>query len=353
MALPFLSAQPKRKDQIIAIDLGVRATKAIHLQRRGEVFHLAGFTIQDAPPYEKGQVPESMAEHLKAVTAALGGKCKHVVLAVGVQDAFVRQAELPLIPVPDMRMMLKFNAKSYLQQEYTDYSFDCHILPPRAGAIPDPTKPGQKCRVLVGGASNKFVNELQAATKTAGLIAEQVVPGLVGTANAFEVAHPQEFANEVVAMVDIGFRSSVICILMQGEMALTRVVNIGGDKLTTGVGEALGVSYAEAEGIKVGLPEEVQSVMQALLMPLGRELRASIDFFEHQNDRQVSQIYVSGAAARSEFITQTIQAELMVPCKVWNPVNAFQLALPPQQMGEIEQVTSQLPIAVGAAMAAF
>jgi Tfp pilus assembly PilM family ATPase len=171
--------------------------------------------------------------------------------------------------------------------------------------------------------------------------------------NAFERAQPAEFTNEVVALVDLGFKSSVISILMQGELAMTRVVSIGGDKLTAGVAESLVVSYAEAEGIKVGLPEEVQSVMQALLMPLGRELRASIDFFEHQNDRQVSQVFLSGAASRSDFILQTLQAELMVPCKNWNCVGPYQLALPPQQLAELEQVSPQLTVAVGAAMAVF
>ena len=37
--------------------------------------------------------------------------------------------------------------------------------------------------------------------------------------------------------------------------------------------EALSISYAEAEGIKVGMPTEVQTHLESLLLPLGRELR--------------------------------------------------------------------------------
>jgi type IV pilus assembly protein PilM len=103
----------------------------------------------------------------------------------------------------------------------------------------------------------------------------------------------------------------------------------------------------------VGLPEEVQMIMQSLLMPLGRELRASIDFFEHQQDKTVSQVFISGGSARSPFIIETLQSELMVPCKSWNPVGFLNLALSPQQMGEIEQVAPQLAVATGAALAAF
>ena len=56
----------------------------------------------------------------------------------------------------------------------------------------------------------------------------------------------------MVALVDIGFKSSTISILTGGELSLSRVVSLGADKLTAGLAEAMGVSYSEAEGIKIG-----------------------------------------------------------------------------------------------------
>jgi Tfp pilus assembly PilM family ATPase len=82
-------------------------------------------------------------------------------------------------------------------------------------------------------------------------------------------------------------------------------------------------------------------------------LRASIDFFEHQHDRTVSQIYICGGSSRSEVIMNVLQAELMVECKTWNPVSVLKLELPANQAGEIEQVAPQLVTAVGAALVAL
>src|SRR5437899_8412885 len=163
---------------------------------------------------------------------------------------------------------------------------------------------------------------------------------------------PEVFSKETVALVDVGFKNTSICLLLEGDLLLSRVVGIGGDKLTNGLAEALGISYAEAEGIKVGMPTEVQSHLESLLLPLGRELRASIDFFEHQQDRTVSQVFVGGGCARSEFIVEALQAEMMIPCQRWNPLGAVQLRLPEAQTGEIEQIAPQLGPAVGAAVAA-
>jgi type IV pilus assembly protein PilM len=176
---------------------------------------------------------------------------------------------------------------------------------------------------------------------------------LIGPVNAFEKALPEVFSKEVIALVDIGFKCTSICILQEEELILSRVVGLGGDRLTTTLSEAMNISYAEAEGIKVGLPDEVQSIMVSLLSPLGRELRASIDFFEHQQDKPVTQVFVSGGSARSDYIVQILQSELMVPCERWDPTGSLINALAPQQMAELDQVTPQLAVVIGAALSAL
>jgi type IV pilus assembly protein PilM len=254
-------------------------------------------------------------------------------------------------------MMLKFNAKNYLQQDFPDCSFDCHLLPlinpndPNAIA-PEGRNP-TKGRVLVGAAKNATLAHYQAAAKVAGLSLDMIVPSAIGPANAFEFANPEAFKNEVVALVDLGHDNSSISILKNGELILFRVVAIGSKKITHGLAESMGVSDQEAENIKLGLVDEIQVAMQSLLMPLGRELRASVDFIEHQQDKAVSKVFMSGGSARSQFIVETLQSELMVPSETWNPSSFLTMALPPQQMAEIEQTAPQLTVAIGGAMSAF
>ena len=357
MALPSLNgAFKKKRDKMIVVDLGSRTTKAILLERRGEVLALARYALLDAPIYEKKLSVELLSEHLRGIPEALGDTAKTMTLAVGLDDAVIRQVELPQIPLGDMRMVLKNNSKGYLQQDLPNHVFDCYIFPPRMSDRPAETGKQQtvpKLKVLATGAKQQLVDDLQLAIRNAGMTPGCIVPGVIGPMNAFEMAVPQSFANEVVALVDIGFKHTSICVLDHGELALTRVVNLGGDQLTTGLAETMSITYAEAEGIKVGMAPEVQSSLEMQVLPLGRELRASLDFFEHQQDRPVSQVYVSGGSARSEMILQMLHAELIVECKTWNPTTFLQLALPGQQTVEIDHVGPQLTVAVGAALAAF
>ncbi|HEU6447106.1 MAG TPA: pilus assembly protein PilM [Verrucomicrobiae bacterium] len=346
---------------MIAVDLGARKTKAVLLERRGESLALLRYALLDAPIAEKKVSNEQLTEHLRAVAAALDADTKTTALAIGLDDVVMRQVELPPIPKDDMRMVLKNNTKGYMQQDLPSHVFDCYIFPPKAASsksqakVPEPARPGAspKLKVLVAAAKQQLMAGLQEATRSAGLNPESVVPGTIGPINAFELAMPEIFARDSVALVDIGFKHSSVCVLDRGELILTRVVNIGGDRMTAGLAETMNISYAEAEGIKVGMGQEVQSALEMQVMPLGREIRASLDFFEHQNDRPVSQVFVSGGSAQSELILGILKSELIADCKPWNVVSSLQLSLPGHQAAEVEHIGSQLTVAIGAALAAF
>ncbi len=356
MAWPILNgASKKRRNQMLAVDLGTRTTKAVLVERRGEIFALTRYALVDAPIFDKKISSELLAAHLRDVVQKMDAQAKLVTLAIGLDDAILKQIELPQIPIDDMRLVLKNNSKAYLQQDLQGYAFDCHIFPPKLSDKGEAAKAAAlpKLKVLVGGARQELLNTFQAGIMEAGLAADIIIPGLIGPPNAFEASLPEPFEKDTVALVDIGFRHSSISILDRGELVLTRVVNIGGDKLTAGLAESMNISYAEAEGIKVGMAPEVQAALESLVQPLGRELRASLDFFEHQHDRPVSQVYVSGGSARSDLILQILHAEMMVECKTWNPIQFMQLALPGQQAVEMEHIGPQLTVAIGAALAAF
>ncbi len=136
---------------MLAVDLGGRTTKAVHVHRRGQGFALCGYALLDAPIFDKSLSADLLTEHLKAVAQALKAKSKAVTLTLGVNDALVRHTEMPRLPVDDMRLVLKHGSRTYLQQELTNYVFDCHVLaaaaadqPAKSGRIPQGRLPARK-----------------------------------------------------------------------------------------------------------------------------------------------------------------------------------------------------------------
>src|SRR5512133_1384399 len=255
MGLPFLNGAERKRDQMVSVDLGARTTKAVHLRRKDGRYVLSSYALMEAPVYERHMTAEVLGEHLKAVCQALDAKnTRALSLAVGVHEAMVRHAELPLMPLDDMRQVLKMNTKNYLQQDLPGHVFDCFVMTGRnaAKAAAEKAKVGNgapRVKVLVAGARKQLIDEIQSAAKTIGLVADHILPALVGPVNSFEMAQPELFSKEVVALVDIGFKNTTICLLQEGEMVMSRVVGIGGDRITQGLAESMGISYAEAEGI--------------------------------------------------------------------------------------------------------
>jgi len=359
--IPFVNGDTRKKrTQIISVDLGSRTTKAVLLERRGELLALTRFAMLDAPIADKKISPEQLADHLHAIAEALGGTGKFICAAVGLGDALVRQLELPQMPLDELRSVVKMNHKNYLQQDLPNHAFDCYIIPPRLNDKPEdgksaPLTPNapKKLKVLAAAAKQQLVNDFIFAAKSAGLTADALVPSLLGPINAFEKALPEAYAKDAVALVDIGFKHTSVCVLDRGELTTNRTINIGGDQITAGLAEAMNISYAEADGIKVGMAPEIEGYLQSQVVPLGREIRASLDFFEHQQDRPVSEIYLSGGSTRSEMILQILRSELLVECKIWNPTGFLQLALPGQQAVEIDHIGPQLTVAIGTALAIY
>ncbi len=328
MALPT----PRKKvfkDRVVAIDLGSKSTKAALVKAQGVgKLILESYTIQDTPVLQGGIKPENapvLASHLKNLLKELGHKPKRMGIIIGISESILRQVEMPARDLSDLRQMIKFASKKHLQQELKDFTFDVFVPgdPANADETESTARSQSPRKVLVGGVRDELIDTLQTACKSIGAGLDHVGIHLVETINAFESADPEVFADETVALVDIGFKNTTISILKQGEMSLNRVLALGADKFTGGLAEALNLGYQEAEAIKLGMPPEIQSMLESQLSNLGQELRVSIDFFEHQQDTPVTQVFISGGSAKSDFIVNSLQTELMIPCQKWNPLSVL------------------------------
>lgn len=350
----MLNIGAKKRDQIVIIVLGARTTNAIHLERDGTGFNFLNYTLQPTPAKVPGLSHELMVEHFKRVYQALEAQTRRVIVVIGMGDSILRHAELPILPLPELRGLIQNNSKNLLQQDLSDYIVDCHVLStPVEPRTSEGGRSTPKCKVLIGGARKQIVQDLQAAMSSAGLIPEHITLSQVGLVNAAWIALPDIVRNGVVALVDIGFASSTISFLIRGEVMLSRVVAIGAQAFTHGLAEAMSISHQAAEGAILVMTDKVRAQLLGLLTPLHQELRASIDFFEDEHNQRIERVFVSGGSARSDFIIEALATGLALPVGKWDPTTTLNLKLPPQRMDEVAKDAPQLAVAIGAAMAWF
>jgi type IV pilus assembly protein PilM len=339
-----------QREEIVAIDLGTRTTKAVLVRRVGDAYLLLNYAMVDAPSMEQALSRGVWADHLRKVLRGLGGATRRAVIAVGSGSVLLTHADLPPAAPSDLRKVIKLSPKAYLQQDMPDHVFDCHVgSMADEGAEVGGLKPRRKSRVLVASARRSYVEDLADGARDAGLALEGITPTSVATANAFRATSAEELTDPV-ALLDVGFRSSTISILHEGDLALTRVVNVGAEMLSAALDQANQGWAQEQPEEENSLSDTLQASVQKAISGLAREVDASIGFFLSQFDRPVSQLFVSGGSARSHFILQTLEMELGLPCRSWNPAGGLQLRLPRSKAGEIEYEAPQLTAAVGAVM---
>jgi len=366
-----LFSQQRNRDELVAIDLGCRITKAVHLRRDPTGYSLLNYLLLDAPISDRRLSPEMLAAHLNAIWQALRTRTRNVVFVMGASDALLWHAELPMVPASDLRRMVKLSPKTYLQQELPDYVFDCYAKPStsgntvfrsktdssgdtafrtRTGTFEDTTfRTRRKSPALICGAKNVQLDDLKEAARQAGLLLQNITLSQIALVNAFKKL-PQDSHGDVVALLDIGFHHSTISIVMKGELALTRIVNLGAERFTEAMNQTQGVDDVESSADEGPLTEMIQNKLQNLIIQLVKEVDASIGFFVSQQEVAVNQAYVSGGSARSQFIVQTLEVELGLPCETWNPTRSLTLELPPKQQQEIEYDAAQLTVAIGAGL---
>jgi type IV pilus assembly protein PilM len=348
--MPLSGNKQKKRDDIVAIDLGTQLTKAVYLRRKGGEFSLQNYVLLATPIYEKVPTREMLAEHFKQVCRSLRAGTKRAVIVVGTTDSFLCHAELPAASLSELRRMIKLSPKVHLRQDLPDHVFDCYVTEQEpANTETAIIRARRKQKVLVAAVRRRWIENLQEAAGDAGLFLEQITLSQVGCVNAFKML-PAESHADAVALLDIGMMNSTISIVAKGDFPLTRVVNIGAKKISEALSK-LGAGEEPVEEVKDDAGEEVEARLQRSIGLVAKELLASISFFETQQDLKVTQVFVSGGAARSQFVLQTLERELELPCESWNPTKSVAVDLQAPRRFEVEYDGPQLSVALGGGLA--
>ncbi len=127
---------------------------------------------------------------------------------------------------------------------------------------------------------------------------------------------------ETIAFIDIGHRTTKICVVAAGQLRLARSLGRGGMSITEAISEVLDVDIEEAERIKhesgalpfaSEQPTPIGSAAQKALRPLVVGLRQSLQAYARENDVPVGRIFLAGGGARLKNIHPWLEKKLGLP----------------------------------------
>jgi type IV pilus assembly protein PilM len=155
-----------------------------------------------------------------------------------------------------------------------------------------------------------------------------------------------------IALIDIGSSKTLLNIMSNINSYFTREITIAGNDLTDAISKKMGIDIGQAEVRKCNpgdKMEEVKESTSGLLDDLFHEIRLSFDYFEHQFEKTIDSIYISGGSSNLVGLEEAFEKDFQKKLIKWNPIEHFEIDLDKVNQAELSQRISQLTIAVGLA----
>lgn len=307
---------------LFALDIGSGSIKLLELDLSGSKPKLVNLgvapTPSDAITNNMIVKSEAVAEAVKKLIQAQGLEAKQVIFGLPGPSAFSKKIMLPKQSPEELAQNIEFEAGNYIPHQIEDVRLDYQVL----------REVGSQIEVLLVAVKNDIVSTFLNTISAAGLEPLIADVDFYALENAFELNYPEELSR-TLAIVDLGARYSNIHILQDGRSLFTGDISSGGRVVTDKISDALGVSRAEAEQIKLQLQDNSDSVKNALKVGLDQlvgELHRQLGFFwsAAATDKPLEVIYLCGGSALLPGLKEALTAKTGIRVELFDPFRNIQ-----------------------------
>jgi type IV pilus assembly protein PilM len=342
-----------RQKDAVGLDIGASSVKAVQLRRsrkgaelvRLGVVPLHPETIVDGVIMDSGTVIAAIQQ----IFTENQIKTKDVVVAVSGHSVIVKKIKVAKMKPQELEEAIPWEAEQYVPYAIEDVSLDYQVLESQE-------RDGSQLDVLLVAVKKDIINDYLSIISTAGLNAIVVDVDAFALQNAFELAYELD-KDQVIGLVNLGAAVMNINILQNGMSEFTRDSALGGNRYTESIQKMLGLSYEQAESLKLGGEVEGRSFADAqpavdmVNAEVAGEIRRSFDFFRSSSHSDtIHRVILSGGSARLPGLVEYLGENLEMPFEVANPLRKIESDAKKFDPEYLELIAPQLAVSVGLAL---
>jgi type IV pilus assembly protein PilM len=342
-----------RSKNVVGLDIGASSVKAVQLKRsRGAnelvrlgVAPLHPETIVDGVIMDSGTVISAIQQ----IFTENQIKTKDVVVAVSGHSVIVKKVRITKMKPEELEEAIPFEAEQYVPYAIEDVNLDFQVL-----ENSDPSATDMD--VLLVAVKKDIINDYLSIISTAGLNAVVVDVDAFALENAFELAYELD-RDQVVGLVNLGAAVMNINILQGGFSEFTRDSPLGGNRYTESIQKMLGLSYEQAETLKLGGEvdgrsfQDAQPAVDMVNAEVAGEIRRSFDFFRSSSHSDtIHRVLLSGGCARLPGLVEYLAENLEISFEVANPLRKIKADPKKFDPEHLEMIAPQLAVSVGLAL---
>ncbi|HAR98098.1 MAG TPA: pilus assembly protein PilM [Syntrophus sp. (in: bacteria)] len=341
--------------KLVGLDVGSSALKLAEVVQTPKGFVLDNF---HQTPLPRGVItdgavtaPDILTQHIKDLYKKAGCKRKAIATSLSSHAAIVKKVNLAQMEENELRELIHDEAGKYLPfDSMDDVLFDFQILGENE------YNPNQM-DVLIVAAKKDIVEGFTGAIEKAGL------PVVIMDVDSFALEHMYEQnydfeETDVAALINIGASITNINVVLNGGSIFTRDFTLGGNAVTEALQEKLGVTFEEAEKIKLegvrGGEMEEREFNDSLLQladPICSEIERSLDYFRSTyGGGDIRKVLLCGGSANIPGIAQELSQRLNIETEVVNPFQKIGYNKKVIDPGQIQSIGPVAAVGVGLAL---
>lgn len=332
----------KKNEEVCGIDIGSSTIKVVSAVRNGKEFKFTRYascptppaTIKDGVIVDAGTLGETIRELLAANN--FPENC-HMISAVSGPSVVIRPIRMPQMPERELASAIQFQAESYLPYAVSEAQVSGIIL---RQSVPDDPK---NMDVLLVAAPKDMINNMRALIQSAGAIPEVVELEPFALLRALQASN-SDFSSDTktIALINLGASSGSINIFKAGLLRHNRTISVAGNSFTKAIGQALNLSFEEAEKFKIDkcvvrvendptpvAPSTMRifNVIVPVLGELVKDIQRSFDYYRSREQAEsVDLVILSGGTAMMKNIDVYLANELSIECQIANPFRSASIS---------------------------
>lgn len=342
-----------RRKGLVGLDIGTSSVKVVQLQRSRSRYSLVALGISPINPETiiDGVIMDAptVSNAIQQIFTQNKIGVKEVAVSVSGHSVIVKKITVPRTKKTELREAIAWEAEQHIPYSIEDVNLDFQILEGTGQSEGE-------MEVLLVAVKKDTVNEYLAVISAAGLKAVVVDVDAFALENALEISGDVK-PNDVVALINVGAAVTTINVLQGGVSEFTRDSALAGNRYTESLQKSLGLSYEQAEALKMGSDvlghdfKEAKPVIEMVNAELAGEIRRSFEFYSSSaQSKTIHRILLSGGCARLPELSSYLSQSLALPVEIANPfrdITADRKKFDPEYLAF---VAPQMAVGVGLAL---
>ena len=320
----------------IGLDIVTTTVRAaqVSFDKRGTTLERFGQVALPPGAVRSGEVesPQIVAEALKALWSSAKFSTRNVSVGVASRRVVVRQVDLPAMPRNELHAALPFLVQDFIPMPVDSALLDMHVLEEIVSPAGAPMLRG-----LLVAASREMVEQTLEAVRLAGLkpVSVDLTPFAVLRALG-QAEAPIDAVADAEVLVDIGASVTNIVVHQGGVPRFVRILLMGGGNATEAIAARLGISYEDAEYMKLhlssGAPistadqEAAAAALDQTTSAFCEEVRGSLNYFTAAHGAaRMARVLISGGGAGLVGLADRLEQAIHVPVSEADPLPSLKV----------------------------